>query len=202
MPRKELGAPSEDRRKAEKLFYDAEGTSKIANPDHGCDDSDFFEDDGGVSSLIKAKKRKTASQYAMALVSVKSYTEHAIREKLKSRAYSPNEIDEAVAYVKKFGYINDLRLAQNAAERLAQKPCGKRKIFSYLRQKGIQGQVIDEIDLSEIDFKENARAYAEKLALKGKTKEQIIRSLVSLGFSASEISFAANIDFDFNSDEE
>lgn len=202
MPRKELGAPSEDRKRAERLFdEDPAGVVKkrnvTRNVDYGCDETELSEAEGGVA-LIKEKKKKSAREYAMTLVSIKSYTEHALREKLKIRAYGCDEIEEAVAYVKGFGYINDLRLAQNAAEKLASRLYGKRKIFAYLRQKGISGEVIDGLDLSEIDFRENARECAEKLMMKGKTKEQTIRSLVSLGFSASDISYAINTDFDID----
>lgn len=209
MPRKELGAPSENRRRAEKLFSDgfngAEKQKKSRNPDYGCDrseeDEPFLDGEDFAPTVKKANKR-SAREYAMALVSLKSYTEHALREKLKIRGYGCDETDEAIAYVKGFGYINDLRLAQNAAEKLADKPYGKRRILAYLRQKGISGEVISEIDLSEIDFKENARAYAEKLAVRGKTREQIARSLISAGFSSAEISYALDIDFDLNIDDQ
>ena len=214
MPRKELGAPDENRRRAERLFdgdgnVHGDGGSKKQEKrrfqDYGCDHSDegerFSDEENDGAELIKRKKKKSAKEYAMALVSLKSYTEHALREKLKIRGYGCDETDEAVAYVKGFGYINDLRLAQNAAEKLAEKPYGKRKIFAYLRQKGITGEVIAQIDLDEIDFKENAKAYAEKLAARGKTKEQIARSLISSGFSSTEISYALKIDFDVCIDE-
>ena len=200
---KELGAPDENRRRAEKLNADASEKKaqkpKITN--YGCDETDFdepFSDEG--SAPKKPKTQKSARQYAMGLVSIKSYTEHALREKLKIRAYGCDEIEDAVAYVKSFGYINDLRLAQNAAEKLASKPCGKRKIFAYLRQKGISGEIIDQIDLEDIDFKENARNYAEKLAAKGKSKEQIARALMSAGFSSTEISYVLKIDLALNDD--
>ena len=208
MPRKELGAPSENRRRAEKLFGGDESGAKKKKKseisDYGCDRSDDgepFSDGEDFAPTVKKANKRSAREYAMALVSLKSYTEHALREKLKIRGYGCDETDEAIAYVKGFGYINDLRLAQNAAEKLAQKPYGKRKIFAYLRQKGISGEVIDEIDLSEIDFKENARAYAEKLAVRGKTREQIARSLITAGFSSAEISFAISMDLDITDDE-
>ena len=204
MPRKELGAPSENRRRAEKFFSDgfngAEKQKKSRNPDYGCDRTEDVDGEDFAPTVKKANKRR-AREYAMALVSLKSYTEHALREKLKIRGYGCDETDEAIAYVKGFGYINDLRLAQNAAEKLADKPYGKRRILAYLRQKGISGEVISEIDLSEIDFKENARAYAEKLAVRGKTREQIARSLISAGFSSAEISFAISMDLDITDDE-
>ena len=200
---KELGAPDENRRRAEKLNAepDAKRKQKKYFVGYGCDETDLDDQESDEYATVKKqKRRKSAKEYAMSLVSIKSYTEQALRQKLKIRTYGCDEIDEAVAYVKSFGYINDLRLAQNAAEKLASKPCGKRKIFAYLRQKGISGEVIEQIDLSEIDFKANAIAYAKKSAALGKTREQIARSLVTLGFSASEISHAVSIDIDINED--
>ena len=208
MPRKELGAPDENRRRAEKLFGNEEVGAKKQKksqiPDYGCDrsaDGEPFSDEEEYAPIVKKARKKTAREYAMALVSLKSYTERALREKLKIRGYGCDETDEAIAYVKGFGYINDLRLAQNAAEKLAEKPYGKRKIFAYLRQKGISGEVINEIDLSEIDFKGNAIAYAEKLAARGRSREQIARSLISAGFSSAEISFAIKMELDITEEE-
>ena len=126
----------------------------------------------------------------MSLVAARTYTERGLREKLRIRGYGCDETDEAVEYLKGFGYINDLRIAQNAAEKLAERGNGRRKIFAYLASRGISREVIGEIDLSEYDFKEICLRTAEKLEAKGKRRDQIMRSLSSSGFSSSEITFA------------
>ena len=140
--------------------------------------------------IPESSNRPSAKQYAMSLVAARTYTERGLREKLRIRGYGCDETDEAVEYLKGFGYINDLRIAQNAAEKLAERGNGRRKIFAYLASRGISREVIGEIDLSEYDFKEICLRTAEKLEAKGKRRDQIMRSLSSSGFSSSEITFA------------
>ena len=149
--------------------------------DCGCDDE--------ALDLIKKSRRKSASEYAMLLVSSHSYTEKGLREKLSSKEkYTDDEIEDAVAYVKKFGYINDLRLAGNAVPKLALRLWGKKKICYYLRQKGISSEVVATLDFSDIDFYENCKSLA--LKNRQKPREKLIRLLLNAGFSSDEIDYA------------
>ena len=190
MPRKELSAPSENRKKAVRLFDDDDRQNDDFEEitDCGCDRNEFS--DSFEPSRKPKSKQKTARQYAMNLVSVKTYTERAIREKLKMRGYGCDETDDAIEYLRSFGYINDLRLAQNTALRLAKGLSGKKKIFAYLTSKGIKSDVISQIDFDEVDFKENCKALALKHVAMGKSYEQTAAALMRAGFSSSEIYYA------------
>ena len=202
--RKELSPPDENRAKAERLMLDIDKFRFAGAIQKGFSENGFeaslkksgkIEDDFGDSfsedtPVNGQKKRKSAKEYAMALVSAKAYTEYALRQKLKMRDYGLDETDDAVEYVKSFGYINDQRLAERAATRLAERLYGKRKIFAYLSSKGISSDVIGALDLDEIDFKENARLLAQKNAARGRSRDAVIRSLSAAGFSSSEISYA------------
>lgn len=182
MPRRELGAPDENRKKATRLFEQADGVN---------DTSDDCEE--GIEEPVKRKSKKTeksAEGYALKLLSMKTYTERALREKLKIKGYGCDETDEAVEKMRSFGYINDARLAQNAAEKLAARLYGRRKIFAYLASKGISGEIVEGLDLSEIDFKENCRTLALKYQAKGAQYEKIVAALSRAGFSSSEIYYA------------
>ena len=139
MPRKELSAPSENRKKAVRLFDgdDRQNDDFEQITDYGCD-----------------------------------------------------ETDDAIEYLRSFGYINDLRLAQNTALRLAKGLSGKKKIFAYLASKGIKSDVISQIDFEEVDFKENCKTLALKHVAMGKTYEQIAAALMRAGFSSNEIYYA------------
>ena len=190
---KKLGAPDENRRKAKKLFDEEEKAQNKEITDYGCDETECDDGIADVETEIKRKNKKSAKEYAMALLSIKTYTESALRQKLKIRGYGLDETEQAIEYARRFGYVNDLRLAQNAAEKLAKKPWGKKRIFSYLRQKGIPSSIIEQVDLGEIDFKENALTLARKYAASGKTKEQAARALFSAGFSSAEISNAIEV---------
>ncbi len=182
MPKK-LGLPDENRKKAVRLI------------EQDVFDADFENDGLRVSSSgeKRQKKGKTAKQYATYLVSIKTYTEHSLREKLRTKEYTGDEIDDAIEYVKSFGYINDLRVAQNTAERLARKLYGKRRILAYLSSKGITGEVISRLDFEEIDFKENCAILASRLAARGKTDKNLAAALSRAGFTSSEIYFAMSV---------
>ncbi len=171
--RKQLGAPDENRKKAERISFD--------EPKVGL----------RVSSNEK-KSKGDAAAYAMKLLSARAYNERGLREKLKQREYEPSEIDGAIEYVRGFGYINDARLAQNAAEKAAGKLWGRKKIFMYLRAKGFSDEVIEGLDLSEIDFKESCLALARKHMARGADTDKIIRALANAGFSGAEIRYAQN----------
>ena len=222
MPRKELSPPDENRNKAERLTdgtmqqagaYTAAGRSL---PERLTDGKSVKNTKSQVKGAIErgsgfakassdemfsdeevtrkpSKSNKSAREYAMALVAARAYTERGLREKMRIRGYGCDETDDAVEYLKGFGYINDLRLAQNAAEKLADKLNGKRKIFAYLASKGISRDTVAEIDLSEIDFKENCRTLALKLQAAGKPYEKIVASLTRAGFSSSEIYYAMKV---------
>ncbi len=185
MPRKELGAPDENRKKAARLFEQADD---VYDTSDDCEES--IEEPGKRKSK---KNEKSAESYALKLLSVKTYTERALREKLRTKGYGCDEIDEAVEKMRGFGYVNDARIAQNTAEKLAARLWGRRKIVLYLASKGISRDVIDEIDFSDIDFKENCRTLALKYQAKGAQYEKIAAALSRAGFSSSEIYHAMSV---------
>ena len=151
------------------------------NDDCGCDEDGF--------ELIKKSRKKSASEYAMLLVANHSYTEKGLREKLSSKeAYTDDEIEDAVAYVKKFGYINDQRQAENALPKLALRLWGKKKICFYLKNKGISSKIVAALDFSDIDFFENCKTLA--LKNRQKPREKLLRLLLNAGFSSDEVNYA------------
>jgi len=156
------------------------------------DDEDTYDDcgrDEDACELIKKSRQKSASEYAMLLVANHSYTEKGLREKLVSKdKYTDDEIDDALAYVKKFGYINDLRLAENSVPKLALRLWGKKKICYYLKSKGISSEIVAALDFSDIDFFENCKLLA--LKNRQKPREKLLRLLLNSGFSSDEVSYA------------
>lgn len=79
---------------------------------------------------------KEAKQKALSLLNYMDRTESQLREKLKEKSFSEEAIDQAIDYVKSFGYIND----EGYAERyiLNRKDSkSKKEIYGALLQKGI-----------------------------------------------------------------
>lgn len=184
------GTRSDGAPKAQKI----EKTSIAGAMDDASDDVPEDENEGCGSDeealdLIKKSRKKSATEYAMLLVASRSYTEKGLREKLASKEkYTEDEIEDALAYVKKFGYINDLRLAENSVPKLAARLWGKTKICHYLRSKGVSSDDVAALDFSDIDFYENCKL----LALKNRVKprEKLLRLLYNAGFTSDEINYA------------
>ncbi len=172
--------PDEYRNRAVRLCDDTETA---------INDPESQENDERAEEETLLKPKKTAKTDAMSLVSTSSYTEQGLRRKLESRErYTKDEIEEAIEYVKGFGYVNDKRLAENAIYKLSERLWGKKKICYYLSGKGISEEVIDSLDFSEIDFVSNCERLMSKYA--GKPIEKAMRAAYNAGFSPDEINEA------------
>ncbi len=184
----------EYRRRAVKMFDDEESSSMQsgvsnapANEVLGASEDEDFE----FEAEKRNSKTRTAKEYALYLVSVNTYTERKLRDKLRSKKYAGEhvyndpQIDEAVEYLKSFGYINDARLAQNSLLGLAERMWGKVKIRFYLIKNGIDEDIVDSLDYSDIDFS----YYCRKLLAKheDKPREKQYRVLANAGYSSDEI---------------
>ena len=85
---------------------------------------------------------KQAKQKALSLLNYMDRTESQLRKKLKEKSFSDEVIDEAVHYVKSFGYINDVGYAERyILNRQTSK--SKREIYAALCQKGISREDIE-----------------------------------------------------------
>lgn len=87
-------------------------------------------------------KIKEAKQKALSLLNYMDRTEVGLRQKLKEKSFDDKAIDEAVEYVKSFGYINDVSYAERyILNRQGSK--SKREIYASLSQKGIARETIE-----------------------------------------------------------
>ena len=82
-------------------------------------------------------------------------SEKKLREKLAVGEYPQCAIDYAIDYVKKYHYIDDLRLAQNYV-RYHKQSLSRRQIYVKLIQKGVEPENIEnaldkEYDADEIE---------------------------------------------------
>lgn len=80
---------------------------------------------------------------AMHLLERMDRTEQGLRDKLTASQYPPQMIDNALEYVKSYGYIDDERYARNYIRyRLESK--SRRQLFQELRKKGVDAQIITD----------------------------------------------------------
>lgn len=114
---------------------------------------------------------KRAKLRAMNLLKSRSYTTAQLKEKLEAGEYPEKIIEEAIAYVTSFGYVNDNRYAFDFIE-YNKETKSKNRIVTDLLKKGISGAVIEE-------------AWDEAVGndRQGLEKEQIIRWIEKKHFS-------------------
>ena len=86
---------------------------------------------------------KRAKKRCLNLLQKKNYTEYKLREKLREGLYSPEMIDEAIAYVKSFHYIDDYRYACDYIF-FHKESETKKKIEEKLRIKGIEQDILQQ----------------------------------------------------------
>ena len=85
---------------------------------------------------------------AMCLLTARDYTEQGLRDKLIRSGFSAEDTDEAIEYVRSFGYIDDLRYAMNYA-RCSVGVRSRRETERKLLEKGVSSDVISQALLEE-----------------------------------------------------
>lgn len=136
---------------------------------------------------------------ALHLLNVSDRTEADLRNKLRQSHYPEDLIEEAVAYVKRFGYINDERYVQMYVLNRKEKK-SRREIYAALLQKGIPGEQIDEAFESCYDQEDALEAIRTLLSKKGyrpdmdeNQKQKLYGYLARKGFGYEEIRRAMEI---------
>lgn len=92
---------------------------------------------------LNYEEQREARRKALRLLEHMDRTEKGLRDRLIQGGFSEEAADDAVSYVKDYGYINDYRYALNyILYRIHSK--SRQKIFQELQQKGIQRQVLSD----------------------------------------------------------
>ena len=99
---------------------------------------------------------KRAKLRALHLLNDMGRTEAQLRQKLERDGYTTDVVEEAVSYVKSFGYINDENYARIFIDSKKNKK-SRKEISAILLQKGVAKEVIEEA-FGEYDEEDDARA--------------------------------------------
>lgn len=152
---------------------------------------------------LRAKKR------AMNLLQKREYTSSTLREKLRDGDYPEACIEEAVAYVESYGYVDDRRYTKDfIVYNLDRK--SRMRIEQDLMRKGIHKDMIRAVfeELEESGTRQDEvamiRGLLEKKKYDAKTadrqeKERLYASLYRKGFHADAINRALLLDITLNS---
>ena len=146
-----------------------------------------------IEKILHEILPKRSKLCAMHFLQSTDRTEYQLRKKLESLFYPEDIIEEAVSYVKKFHYIDDMRYAVNYLE------CHKdsksmRQLEQELYKKGISRETFQEAaERSEFpEATEQIRYWLEKKHYTGqgaekKETEKICRFLLRKGYRMSDI---------------
>lgn len=145
---------------------------------------------------------KRAKLRAMNLLQKRSYTEKQLTDKLKEGCYPQAIIEEAVAYVKSFRYIDDLQYAIDYITSYEERKSLK-KIEQDLLQKGISKEILREAlrDWEENGGIQDELAMIQELLEKKhytsdcdlKEKRRIYAFLLRKGYSAERVQEAMKL---------
>ncbi len=107
----------------------------------------------GIRTEVIGKRAKLR---ALHLLNDMGRTEMQLRQKLEKDGYTEDVVEEAVSYVKSFGYINDENYARIFIDSKKNKK-SRKEISAILLQKGVAKEVIEEA-FGEYDEEDDARA--------------------------------------------
>ena len=157
--------------------------------------------EGGESG--KQKKKRSVDEEAVRKLSRKSMSTEELRQFLRSKEYSSEEIEEELKELKKHRYLDDQRFAWEYLQYAFSQNRSRQRAFSELRRKGVsdedmQNAFMDYEDLEGgLNEKEMARSEAEKVLrmadlewddpIPDKIRGRIARRLSARGFSSSLI---------------
>ena len=146
---------------------------------------------------------KRAKLRCMNLLKGRDYTEYRLRMKLRQGFYPDEIIDEALAYVRSYGYIDDVRYAESYIEH-AGGVKSRKQIENCLLQKGISKADIEKACeyATEENFMDENAVIERLLAKKHydhrnatyEERQKIIGFLYRKGFSLENIYRAVEAD--------
>lgn len=161
---------------------------------------DGSEIDENVYQILYKDNVKWAKLRAMHLLSDMGRTESQLRTKLLQGGYPQKIVDEAITYVKSFGYINDREYARNFVESRKEKK-SRKEIYAALCQKGLDSELIKEALDECYAGEDSLQAIKALLRKKGyhpgnadlKENQKIIGYLVRKGFQYEDIRKVVNL---------
>lgn len=136
---------------------------------------------------------KRAKKRALHLLEQMERTEHQLRDKLMASDYPKECIEDAIAYVKSFHYLDDKRYAETFT-RYSKEKLSRGQIKQKLMTKGIARDTIEFAIEEEYDAdeSEHIRKLLEKKHFDGKSKDEgefrrVYNYLLRRGFRSNDI---------------
>jgi regulatory protein len=119
---------------------------------------------GRLTEISAAETLRRAKEDAYRLLSFRARSEKEIQDRLGRKGYEPPVVDEVLASLRGYGYVNDAAFAETWVSERG-KTRGRRALAHELRQKGITGDIAADV-LNEAKTDEAELAAARTVAVK------------------------------------
>lgn len=131
-------------------------------------------------------------QQALRYLTVRMRSEKEMRDYMAKKNVAVDEIDEIIDYLYHYQYLDDEQFARAfVRDKLHFHPCGRHKLISALREKGIDAftieDVLEELFPSEKEWEFVSEEF-DKCQQKGKNYQQTMRYLYGKGYSTDLLS--------------
>ena len=155
-----------------------------------------------IETILSEIVLKRAKRKAMSLLQSMDRTESELRDRLLRQDFPEETVDQAVRYVKSFGYVDDRRYAESfILSRKGRK--SRREIYAELSGKKIDGEIVDEMMERCYEESDSGEALRHRLRKKHydpsrasvEEKQKLYAYLARKGFSYGEIKKALNLEF-------
>jgi regulatory protein len=147
-----------------------------------------------------AKRKRTAYQTALDLLSRRDHFRRELVEKLRTRDFPADEIEDAIGRCEELDLLNDERVAERFVEvRAADRGWGPRRLAAELRQRGLSSDDAERFADVPDELAEGAmRTALRKLEIRapaewwrdGQRRARMVSSLITRGFEA-DVAIAA-----------
>lgn len=109
-------------------------------------------DEDELKKLLSEEELLNAKNYAYRILARRMYTSKEIKDKLLERGYVNEVIQDVIAALEKYGYLNDKVYAEEWVQsRNRSNPKGKNVLRQELARKGIQQPIIEDVLSQEFD---------------------------------------------------
>lgn len=119
--------------------------------------------------MIPATDEASAKRCALRLIKFRPRSEQEVRDKLKLKDFDPATIDQVVGSLKNSRIIDDALFAKLWIQGRIKKPLGFSRLRLELRQKGVEGRVIEEA------LKAARAGYDEETVIRGIVQSKAVR---------------------------
>lgn len=102
-------------------------------------------DDDELKELLYEEELSKAKNYTYRILARRMYTTKEIRDKLVERGYIDKVIQDVIATLERYGYLNDRTYAEEWIQsRMRAKPKGKTALRQELARKGIEKSIMED----------------------------------------------------------